>query len=106
MNLLIPILIIYLILLVSICIRIIFETHSSNKTLAYLLFCTFIPVIGITFYITFGVNYWKVKKYNKKTDADKKLLLKIEQHIKQFSEVTVISTEMLLNKMQNYLPCF
>ena len=93
MNLLILSLIIYLTILVSVCIRIIFKTHSTNKTLAYLLFCTFIPVIGIIFYITFGVNYWKIKKYNKKSDADKKLLLNIEQHIKQFSEVTLISTD-------------
>ena len=93
MNLLISILIIYLIILVPICIRIIFETHSTNKTIAYLLFCTFIPVIGIIFYITFGVNYWKLKKYNKKSNADKNLLLKIEQHIKQFSEVTVLSND-------------
>ena len=93
MNLLILSLIIYLTILVSVCIRIIFKTHSTNKTLAYLLFCTFIPVIGIIFYITFGVNYWKIKRYNKKSDADKKLLLNIEQHIKQFSEVTLISTD-------------
>ena len=93
MIIFIPILIVYLFVLLLVCVRIIFETHSTNKTLAYLLFCTFIPVVGITFYITFGINYWRIKKYNKKSDADKNLLHKIEENVKQFCKVTVNSTD-------------
>ncbi len=89
MNIFLPALILYLVVFFFVCMRIIFETHSTNKTLAYLLFCTFIPVIGIVFYITFGVNYWRIKKYNKKSDADKKLLQQIGEKVKQFCEVTV-----------------
>ncbi len=89
MNIFIPLLVVYLVILLLTCVRIIFETHSTNKTLAYLLFCTFIPVIGIVFYVTFGVNYWRIKKYSKKSDDDKKLLQQIEAHVKQFCEVTV-----------------
>ncbi len=93
MNVFIICLIIYLPILILVCLRIIFETHSTNKTLAYLLFCTFIPVIGIVFYITFGVNYWRIKKYNKKSDADKELLQKIEQQIGQFCDVVINSDD-------------
>ena len=50
---------IYVAVLIVICFRIIFETRSTNKTLAYLLFAIFIPVIGIGFYLLFGVNYWR-----------------------------------------------
>ena len=71
----------YLIIMLLVCLRVIFETHSSTKTLAYLLFCVFIPVIGIVFYITFGINYWKTKLYAKKAIDDKKLLQKLKKNI-------------------------
>ena len=40
----------------------------------------------------------KSKKYNKKSDDEKNSLLKIEQHIKQFSEVTVINNDDAVNQ--------
>ena len=65
---------IYIILFILVCLRIIFETRSTNKTLAYLLFSFFIPIIGMFFYITFGINYWRKKRYNKKSVTDKEIL--------------------------------
>jgi len=73
---------IYIILLVLVCLRIIFETRSTNKTLAYLLFSCFIPVVGMFFYITFGINYWRKKRYDKKSVADKEIL----EHIASSSQ--------------------
>lgn len=52
--------------LLVVCVQIIFATASSTKALAYLLFCIFVPVFGILFYITFGINYWRKKKYSLK----------------------------------------
>lgn len=66
------------------CLRIIFETHSSTKTLAYLLFCIFIPVIGLIFYFTFGINYWRIKLYYNKLAEDEKLLKQIRKNIPYF----------------------
>ncbi len=86
-------LIIYLFVLIIICLRIIFETHSTNKTLAYLLFCTFIPVIGIGFYITFGVNYWRLKKYGKKATSDKKILEQLQENILQYNKVALVAND-------------
>jgi cardiolipin synthase len=63
-------LIVYILFLIAVCLRIVFETQSTNKTLAYLLFCIFIPVIGVLFYITFGINYWRKRKYSKKSAED------------------------------------
>jgi cardiolipin synthase A/B len=81
--------IIYLAVLVLICLRIIFETHSSTKTLAYLLFCIFIPVVGIIFYLTFGVNYWRIKLYSKKAVQDQKLLDQLKKNIPYYESMIV-----------------
>ncbi len=77
--------IIYLIILLFICIRIIFDTRSNNKAMAYLLFCIFVPVIGIGFYLLFGVNYWRNKLYNKKKAQDEKILATLKKEINPFS---------------------
>jgi cardiolipin synthase len=74
--------IIYCILLLLVCLRILYETHSSTKTMAYLLFCVFIPVIGIFFYIAFGINYWRKRRYSKKMGLDVKLLEKMEKQFR------------------------
>ena len=62
-------LIIYVVILVFACLRIIYGTRSTTKTMAYLLFCIFVPVIGMGFYFIFGVNYWRKKLYDKKNVA-------------------------------------
>ncbi len=79
----------YLILLALVCLRIIFETHSTNKTLAYLLFCLFIPVAGILFYLTFGINYWRKKQYGKKSASDSRILDLVRKNIQQYNQVCV-----------------
>jgi cardiolipin synthase len=75
----------YLVILLLVCLRIIFETHSSTKTLAYLLFCVFVPVAGIIFYLTFGINYWRIKRYSKKTAQDEELLQKLKKNIPRYA---------------------
>ena len=83
----------YLVILLLVCIRVIFETHSSTKTLAYLLFCIFIPVIGIVFYLTFGINYWKLKLYSKKAAEDENLLRQLKKNIPHYSQTIVTAEE-------------
>jgi cardiolipin synthase A/B len=56
----------YTIVLVFTCLRIIYETESTSKTLAYLLFAIFVPVVGILFYFVFGINYRNRRMYTKK----------------------------------------
>ena len=43
----------YLIVLILICLRIIYDTQSTTKTLAYLLFAIFVPFAGMIFYFFF-----------------------------------------------------
>lgn len=62
----------YLLILGITCMRIVFDTGSVSKTLAYLLFAVFVPIIGIVFYFSFGVNYRKRKIYDKKLNVDER----------------------------------
>jgi cardiolipin synthase A/B len=80
---------IYLVILVTICLRIIYETRSTNKALAYLLFCIFIPLIGIIFYLVFGINYWRKKLYDKKMSGDEKILAQLKTDISQYADESV-----------------
>ena len=98
MNLVTALTIIYIIILVIVCLRILFETRDTNKTMAYLLFCIFIPVAGILFYLIFGINYWKNKQYYKKTGQDAKLLQQLKKDIAHYSEVALKSSNEALNQ--------
>ncbi len=89
MSLIITAVILYLVILILVSLRIIFETHSTNKTLSYLLLCLFIPVIGIGFYLAFGINYWRKKRYGKKQENDNGLLGMLKNNVKQYNEACV-----------------
>jgi cardiolipin synthase len=70
MNWIVVLDILYIFILIVVCLRIIFDTTSTNKTLAYLLLVIFIPVAGILFYFSFGTNYRKRRIYSKKLVED------------------------------------
>jgi cardiolipin synthase len=78
---------IYILLLILVCLRIIYETRSATKTMAYLLLAVFIPFLGMLFYITFGINYWKIKTYNKKSTEDEKLLRSLKNMVEYKDEI-------------------
>lgn len=78
----------YVIILVLVCIRIIYDTRSHTKTLAYLVFAIFVPVIGIGFYLMFGTNYRKRKLYSHKLVENDVLAKKLEDEIFRYSEST------------------
>ena len=94
----------YLLVLILVCFRIIYDTRTNSKSLAYLLFAIFVPFLGIIFYFTFGINYRNRKMYSKKlienTELSDKLREKIYQYSKQtfnLSDATVQSNEELAN---------
>ncbi len=80
---------IYIIILLVVCIHIITITRHTNKALAYLLFATFIPVIGIGFYLLFGINYWTKRRYNKKIVTNEKILHQLKKDIILYDEAAV-----------------
>ncbi len=79
-------LIAYIIVLVLVMVRILYETLSPTKTMAYLLLVFFVPVGGILFYLAFGANYWKKKLYNKKMTQDELLLAGVKEGIQQYND--------------------
>jgi cardiolipin synthase len=73
--------IVYGIILLFVCLRIIYDTRSSSKTLAYLLLAIFVPVAGMLFYFLFGKNYRKHLIYSKKLVMDDKRLRDLNKRI-------------------------
>ena len=70
MNWLLTLEIIDIVLVSLVCVRIIYETRTSAKALAYLLLVIFLPFVGVFFYFSFGINYRKRILYSKKPISD------------------------------------
>lgn len=81
--------ILYIAILVLVCIRIIYDTRSNSKTLAYLLLAIFVPFAGIIFYFSFGINYRRHKMYTKKLFEDTDLVTELRQQIVHTSRQTL-----------------
>lgn len=88
MNWLILFEIAYVILIVAVCLRIIYDTNNTTKTIAYLLLVIFLPVAGIFIYFSFGINYRKRQLYSKKLVSDEAMGKKISQSIRDYSHQT------------------
>lgn len=56
---------VYVLIIIVVCLRIIFDTGSTTKAAAYMLLTIFLPVIGVFIYFSFGINYRKRKLYSK-----------------------------------------
>ena len=80
--------IIYVLVVLLVCLRIIWDTRTTSKALAYLLLVVFIPFLGIAFYFSFGINYRKRKMYSKKLFMDDALAEKMQQQIIEYTNST------------------
>ncbi|GAB3913263.1 cardiolipin synthase [Mucilaginibacter boryungensis] len=76
----------YVLLVVFVCLKVLYDIRSTSKTFAYLLVVIFLPGIGIIIYFAVGANYRKNKIYSKKIINDSKLLDDIRENIKNESE--------------------
>src|SRR5690625_7766569 len=85
--------IIYLLIVVGVCLRVIYDTQSVNKSISYLLVVIFLPVIGILIYFTFGINYRNRKMYSKKLIDNVKLEQQYREQIVKESREIIQSTE-------------
>ncbi len=72
MNWLLLFEIIYILLVIGVCIRVIHDTQSSTKSFAYLLAVIFLPFIGMIIYFAVGINYRKRKIYSKRIFSNEK----------------------------------
>lgn len=70
---------IYLILLIYTVIRILLDTHSTSKTLAYILLVVLVPGLGIILYYSVGINY----RHKKSTEDG---IVRLKELIKDFKD--------------------
>lgn len=84
MNWILILEVLYVIFIVGVLLRVVYDTQSVTKTLAYILMVIFLPLIGVLIYFSFGINYRKNKLYSKKIIQDqeqqKKVLQKLEDY--------------------------
>jgi cardiolipin synthase len=78
----------YVILVIVVCLRILYDISSTAKTFAYLLGTILLPVIGMVIYFAVGANYRKNKLYSKKIINDNKLRAEMRNKIVHESEKT------------------
>lgn len=83
----------------GICIKIITDTTTPSKSLAYLLLVIIVPVVGIIFYLSVGLNYRKKKIYKQKINADSRSFL--ELNAKNFSDIFNITEKSGENELKN-----
>ena len=80
---------VYIAIVIAVCLRVIYETRSATKTMAYLLLILFIPIGGIIFYILFGINFWKTKLYSRKSLDDEKMLNRLKKEMEIYVKETI-----------------
>lgn len=80
--------IVYLLVLIVVCLRIIYDTRSNTKSLAYLLFAIFVPFFGMLFYFFFGINYRSRSMYSKKLSTNDETAKKLRDDIYHYSKQT------------------
>jgi cardiolipin synthase len=80
---------IYVAIVIAVCLRVIYETRSATKTMAYLLLILFIPIGGVVFYILFGINFWKTKLYSRKSLDDEKMLNRLKKEMEIYMKETI-----------------
>ena len=90
--------IVYVAVLVLVCLRIIFDTQSTTKTLAYILFAIFVPFVGMIFYFLFGVNYRNRKMYKKKLYDDENMSLRLREKLYQYSKQTFAENDAVVTQ--------
>lgn len=87
----------YTLLVIIVILRVLYDTRSSTKALAYILFILFVPFAGMLFYFSFGINYRKRKLYSKKIGLDEPLRLEIQKNRNAYSE-TILHSGLISEK--------
>ena len=92
--------VLYIITLVMVIIRIVYETQHASKAMAYIFLCIFVPVAGILFYLIFGINYWNKKRYAKKVSENTALLKVLQQNLRRFTGADLNAEPVVLGHYQ------
>ncbi len=89
----------YVLLTIAVCLRIIYDTRTTSKTLAYLLLTIFLPVVGMIVYFTVGTNLRLKSLYSKKLTDDEALSMRISEQVVNTSREQM---EQATTDMQHY----
>lgn len=82
--------ILYALLAIGVSLMILMNARSGSKALAYLALIALVPILGIIFYLSFGINYRKNKIYTRKILQDDRLSALIQNALNQrFKEVSL-----------------
>lgn len=90
----------YALLVIFVILRVLLDTRSSTKALAYILFIIFVPFIGMIFYFTVGINYRKRKLYSKKIVDDEPFRKSIKERMNIYSE-SISNSGLVASEYQN-----
>ena len=90
--------IIYVVIVILVCLKIIADTRSVTKTFGYILFVIFVPVVGILFYFFFGNNYRNKKIYTKKIFENIALASELMDKVYTYSKQTFIENEAVVKE--------
>ena len=72
----------YILVLAYTIIRILLDTHSISKALAYILMVALFPVFGLLFYYSFGINYRHLKSTQEGVESFDKLTEEFSMNVK------------------------
>ncbi len=92
--------IVYVAIVILVVLRVLYDTRSGVKALAYILFIVLVPFFGMFFYFSFGINYRKSKLYSRKIVEDEVLNQIILTHIQNYSE-QVLNSGLLSSEYLN-----
>lgn len=82
--------VLYALLAIGVSLMILMNARSGSKALAYLALIALVPILGIIFYLSFGINYRKNKIYTRKILQDDRLAALIQNALNQrFKEVSL-----------------
>ena len=89
-------LVIYALLLTYTIFRILLDTHSTSKTLGYILLVVVLPLVGMLIYFSFGINYRHMQ-------SNKNRSTELDEFTKSYKVSVSYDTNGLLKKYADFL---
>lgn len=84
---------VYLVLLLGLCMKVIMDTRSSAKAVAYLLIIFLLPLVGASIYLFFGRNLKRKSLYSKKLGKDKERAALLQKKLESFENLKVLELD-------------
>lgn len=82
--------VLYFLVLLVVGVRIIINTTTPSKGIAYILLVIIFPIVGIIIYLSVGLNYRKRKLYKKKIDIDERIFPEVEARRAAYSQRALV----------------